>query len=225
MRLALLDHRDSFTLNVRDWLAFGPAPQDVEVVAADDARAVERVLRDGVPLVLSPGPKRPEDASITLAAVGQALGRVPILGICLGHQQLAYVAGARIIAATTPFHGSTRAIFVADLGSDPGSQRLGLFVGMASGFRAAVYNSLAVERDSLPHPWRVTATCDSGDVAAIERRVAGEAPAFGVQFHPESFLSENAAALRANWLREIADWRRAQCSPQASATAPLSMPS
>jgi anthranilate synthase/aminodeoxychorismate synthase-like glutamine amidotransferase len=223
MRLALLDHRDSFTLNVRDWLAFGGssgAPEvAVEVVPAEDGDAVAKVLADRLPLVLSPGPKRPQDAPETLAALRAALGRVPVLGVCLGHQLLAYFAGALVVPARSPFHGTTRRII-------PVEPRSRLFAASAPSFRAAVYNSLAIEAATLPAPWRVTAYCELGDVAALERDVPGEAPAFGVQFHPESFLSEGASALRESWLAVVRDDQaRGRATAHASATAPLSMPS
>lgn len=193
MRLALIDHYDSFTFNVIDWLERDPGVT-VRRIACDNERGLAELAQDPLPLVLSPGPRRPEDAPQTLALVRNLLGKKPILGVCLGHQQLAYLAGAEIVPAGAPFHGSTR--LVLPVASD------GLFQGVdPAGFRAATYNSLVVREASLPLPWRVVARCDRGEVQAMARTVPGEAPAFGIQFHPESFLSENAALLRGNWLR------------------------
>ncbi len=193
MRLALIDHYDSFTFNVIDWLEQDPDVK-VERVCFDDEAAMAALAAAPVPLVLSPGPKRPEDARATLALVQKLLGKTPILGICLGHQLLAHLAGARIVPGSAPFHGSTREIRPLRSG--------GLFAGLgAASFRAATYNSLVVEEATLPAPWRVTARCELGEVQAIAREVAGDADAFGIQFHPESFLSESAALLRGNWLR------------------------
>lgn len=190
MRLALIDHYDSFTFNVIDWLERDPAVT-VDRVAFDDEAALRRLESAAVPVVLSPGPKRPEDQPQTLALLRKILGRTPILGICLGHQQLALLAGARIVAGAEPFHGATRAVHP--------SASQGLFADMPP-FRAATYNSLVVEPGTLPSPWIVTACCERGEIQAIERVVPGDAPAFGIQFHPESFLSEFASVLRRNWL-------------------------
>ncbi len=193
MQLALIDHYDSFTFNVIDWLERDP---DVTVrrVACDDERGLAALAVERLPLVLSPGPRRPEDAPQTLALVQKLLGKTPILGVCLGHQQLAHLAGAKIVPGKAPFHGSTR--LVRPLVTE------GLFAGVSpEGFQAATYNSLVVQESSLPLPWRVLARCDQGEVQAMVRDVAGDAAAFGIQFHPESFLSENATLLRANWLR------------------------
>lgn len=193
MRLALIDHYDSFTFNVIDWLE---RDLDVRVVriACDDENGLAGLAASPLPLVLSPGPKRPEDAVQTLALAQKLLGKVPILGVCLGHQLLAHLAGGRVVAGVAPFHGSTREI--RPLAGE------GLFAGFQGApFRAATYNSLVVDEKSLRAPWRVTARCDRGEIQAIAREVPGEAPAFGIQFHPESFLSENAALLCSNWLR------------------------
>lgn len=197
MRLALIDHYDSFTFNVIDWLERDPAVV-CERVSFDDEAGMARLLAAPCPLVLSPGPKRPEDAASTLALLQKLLGNVPILGVCLGHQMLAHLAGARIVPAAAPFHGSTRKIL--PLTSS------GLLAGLPlSGFHAALYNSLVVDEGSLPAPWVVTARCEQNEVQAIARLVPGRAPAFGIQFHPESFLSENADLLRTNWLRLAAN--------------------
>ena len=196
MLVVLLDHYDSFSFNVLEWLrALGLTPH---CVPHDDQAAVAQLRLQPLPLVLSPGPKAPADYPATLDLVRASLGRVPVLGICLGHQMLAHVAGATVIRARAPRHGMTRTILPA-AGIDTGLAPPG-WLGHLAPFRAATYHSLVVDPATLPmrqpqlgdlsSGWRIDARCDEGEVQAISRLVPGEAPAFGVQFHPESFLSE-----------------------------------
>ena len=194
MRLALIDHYDSFTFNVLDWLT-GPVADRVDVVYVpyDAQAAVAEVEREGLQLVISPGPKRPEDAPQTLALLSRNLGRVPILGLCLGHQMLAHVAGASVVRAIRPCHGTRIKIQVIDKS---------ILAGIPATFEVASYNSLTVDPRTLPPSWEVLAvSCEFEEVQAISWSCPGVAPAFGLQFHPESFLSEYRDVLRANWLR------------------------
>lgn len=211
-QLTLIDHYDSFTFNVIEWLT-ADSTMAVRRIAYDDDVAMAQLLRSPTPLVLSPGPKRPEDAAETVAIVRQLLGKVPIFGVCLGHQVLGWIAGASIDRCKAPFHGSARAIHTIKVpASAPGTGAGGnlvspLFRGCPDYFQAAVYHSLIVNGQQLTPPWRVAAVDDLDEVQAIERIVPGEAPAFGVQFHPESYLSEQADRLRSNWLAAIQRWR------------------
>lgn len=194
MRLALIDHYDSFTFNVLDWLV-GPVDDRIEVlyVPYDSPEAVAEVEREGLPLVLSPGPKRPEDAPQTLGLVSRNLGRVPILGLCLGHQMLAHVAGARVVHAAKPCHGTS--IKIQTIAKE-------ILAGVPDEFEVATYNSLTVEASDLPPAWEVLAVSqDFQEVQVISWSCPGAAPAYGLQFHPESFLSQHSEIIRANWLR------------------------
>ena len=197
MQIGFVDHYDSFSFNVIDWLR----EPGVEILYApfDHGDAMQRIADAGCPIVLSPGPGRPEEVLPSLRLVQRALGRVPIFGICLGHQILGALAGARIIRSAAPFHGSARVITV--------DQSRGVLCYAKSSFRAGVYHSLVVEEATLPPEWQVLARDHLGEVQAIMWQ-PGEclAPAFGVQFHPESFLSEAADMIRTSWFEVCADF-------------------
>lgn len=186
-KLGFIDHYDSFSFNVIDWLKQGAV--EIDYAAFDDVNGLERIRRLGIPLVISPGPKHPLDAGPTLAFLAKSLGKVPILGICLGHQLLATAAGGLVVRAKSPFHGVARRVDVLD--------EKDLFSRFPPTFKAASYNSLTVS----PHAdgFEVIACCEEGEVQAIRLKNLA-APAFGVQFHPESFMSEEADQLRSNWL-------------------------
>jgi anthranilate synthase/aminodeoxychorismate synthase-like glutamine amidotransferase len=192
MQIGFIDHYDSFSFNVIDWLR----EPGVEILYAayDDADAMRRIATAGCPLVLSPGPGRPEDVGPTLALVKALRGKVPIFGICLGHQILGYLDGAEIKRSTAPFHGSARRILV--------DHAQGILHDMKPAFTAAVYHSLVVDRDSLPDCWKILAHDDLGEIQAMEWTPEPPlAPAFGVQFHPESFMSEDATPILLAWLK------------------------
>ncbi|MBM4251397.1 MAG: aminodeoxychorismate/anthranilate synthase component II [Deltaproteobacteria bacterium] len=210
MRVALVDHYDSFTFNVIDWLTGLDSAVTVDYLTFDDPAGIARLRGNPCPLVVSPGPKRPEDAGATLALVKDWLGKVPILGICLGHQILAVATGGQVVRAKDPHHGATRRLHMSDAP--------GLLAGLASGVEVASYNSLVVAPGTLAPNWQINAVCGHGEIQAMSRIVQGEAPAFGLQFHPESFLSEGAAQMRLNWLSAMG-------MGQHSAIAPLAMPS
>jgi anthranilate synthase/aminodeoxychorismate synthase-like glutamine amidotransferase len=184
-RVLLLDNRDSFVWNLAQALANLGAL--VEVLRSDRVRVADLEARAWAALVISPGPGRPEDAGISMAAIETFLGRVPILGVCLGHQAIGVAFGGRVERAP-PCHGKAWAIHHAGEG---------LFAGIESPTPAARYHSLAVLRSPWPESLIADAWTAEGDVMAVRHR---RAPVFGLQFHPESFLTRDGTRLLANFL-------------------------
>ena len=187
--LVLIDNYDSFTYNLVHFL--GELGAETRVYR-NDAITPAGVL-DLVPdaIVLSPGPCYPDKAGICLDLVDAAAGKVPMLGVCLGHQSIGQAFGSRIVRAPVLMHGKLSAVKHA------GSP---LFAGIPSPFRATRYHSLVVERDSLPEALEITAETEDGIIMGLSHR---QLPIHGVQFHPESIASEHGHALLANFL-EIA---------------------
>ncbi|OKL54337.1 aminodeoxychorismate/anthranilate synthase component II [Bowdeniella nasicola] len=184
VRIRMIDNFDSFVHTITSYLRQLGA--DVEVVRADIAPTDPRDV-DGV--VVSPGPGTPSDAGHSIAAIKAcATHRVPMLGVCLGHQALGEAFGARVTHAPELMHGK------ADTVTHDGT---GLFAGLPSPLTVARYHSLAIDAASVPAELRVTGTSPTGTVMAIEHR---ELPLYGVQFHPESILTEFGAELLKNWL-------------------------
>ncbi|MEO0601978.1 MAG: aminodeoxychorismate/anthranilate synthase component II [Myxococcota bacterium] len=180
----MIDNYDSFTYNLVQ--AFRGLGATVDVVRNDAIDANEAVARDASHLVVSPGPGRPEDAGHSLAILEAMVGRVPILGVCLGHQCLATLFGGRVGPAATLMHGKTSALR---------HDGTGLFTGLPEQMEVGRYHSLAVTE--LPEALRVTAHTDDGEVMAVVHR---EQPVHGVQFHPESVLTPQGVPLLANFL-------------------------
>ncbi|MFQ5346395.1 MAG: anthranilate synthase component II [Rhodothalassiaceae bacterium] len=182
----LIDNYDSFTFNLYHFLEELGAEV---VVHRNDAIDVATVLAAGAEgLIISPGPGRPEDAGITQALIRAAMGRLPVLGVCLGHQAIAAVCGGRIVRAPRVMHGKVSAI------RHDGS---GVFADIPSPFTATRYHSLIVERASLPAALRVTAETEDGIIMGLAHR---QYPLHGVQFHPESIASEHGHRLLANFI-------------------------
>ena len=188
-RVTILDNYDSFTCNLAQ--AFGALGADVRVVRSD-AIGVDELQHD-LPdaLVVSPGPGTPERAGNSMSAIRALSGRIPILGVCLGHQAIGAVFGGRVVRAPAVVHGKT---------SQVAHDGAGLFTGIPSPFTATRYHSLVVDESSLPDVLAVTARSDDGLLMAFAHR---SHPTFGVQFHPESVMTRLGPRLLANFLAEV----------------------
>ncbi len=184
--IALIDNYDSFTFNLVHYL--GDLGAQCDVVRNDAASPADILARAPEAIVLSPGPCTPAEAGICLELIETAAGRVPILGVCLGHQAIGQAFGGRVIRARAPMHGKVSPVTHA--GSD-------VFAGLPSPFAATRYHSLIVEQDTLPDTLEATAWTADGTIMGLRHRTL---PIFGVQFHPESIASEHGHALLANFL-------------------------
>ena len=184
--ILLIDNYDSFVFNVARYLT--ELGEEVEVARNDtlDLAAIERHAPDA--LVISPGPCSPNEAGVSLEAVRALSGRLPILGICLGHQCIGQAFGGRVVRAKEPMHG--RASRIRHAGTD-------VFAGLPSPLPAGRYHSLAVELDEGA-PLIATAWSEDGEIMGLAHRTH---PTFGVQFHPESVLTPNGYELMGNFLK------------------------
>jgi anthranilate synthase component II len=185
-RIVVIDNYDSFVYNLVQYLGeLGAAPV-VYRHDAIDARVLADLSPDG--LLISPGPGRPEDAGISCRVIEILSGRVPILGVCLGHQCIGQVFGGRVVRAPAVMHGKTSVIH---------HDGRGVFEGVADPLVATRYHSLVVARESVPEALEVTATAEDGAVMGLRHR---SIPVEGVQFHPESILTSDGHRMLANWL-------------------------
>ncbi len=185
--ITLIDNYDSFTYNLVHYLGELGA---VCRVYRNDTVTVSRVIKENpAAIVISPGPCDPDQAGICLDLVTAAAGKIPLLGVCLGHQCIAQAFGGRIVRAPRLMHGKLSPITHA--GTD-------LFQGLPSPLTVTRYHSLMAERETLPPELRVTAESDDGVIMALAHR---EMPVYGVQFHPESIASEKGHELLANFLK------------------------
>ena len=197
MKLLVIDNYDSFTYNLVQYLGELGATSDV---VRNDAISVDEVGKRGAEaIVISPGPCTPVEAGISVDTVLRYQGRLPILGVCLGHQSLGAAMGGKVIHAKTLMHGKTS--LIRHQGTD-------IFEGLTNPFEATRYHSLAVSRDGLPNTLIVTAETEDGEIMGMRHR---DYPVFGVQFHPESILTTQGKALLANFLR-IARGARARAA-------------
>jgi anthranilate synthase component 2 len=184
--LLLIDNYDSFTYNLFHYL--GELGAEVVVKRNDELTAAEALNMGADAIVLSPGPCTPREAGICLDVIKQANGRMPILGVCLGHQAIGEAYGGRIVRAPEPMHGKVSRI------RHTGRS---VFRGLNSDFLATRYHSLTIAPESMPAALEVTATSDDGVIQGVMHKTH---PVHGVQFHPESIASENGHALLKNFL-------------------------
>ena len=194
-KLLMIDNYDSFTYNIVQY--FGELGAEVEVFRNDEITVegvAERVAAGINRLVISPGPCSPLEAGISVAAIHHFAGKLPILGVCLGHQSIGAAFGGHIIRAQTLMHGKTSVITT----SSQARQR-GLFAGLPSQFTVNRYHSLAIEKESIPNELEVTAWTDDGEIMGVRHKTFAIE---GVQFHPESILTEHGHAVLKNFLEQ-----------------------
>ena len=189
--LLMIDNYDSFTFNLVQY--FAELGEDVRVYRNDEItlQGISELRPDR--LVLSPGPCSPAEAGICVPAIGHFMGKLPILGVCLGHQSIGAALGGNIIRSQIQMHGKA---------SEIATDERGVFSGLPGRFSVIRYHSLAIERATLPPALQITATTEDGEIMGVRHRdLAGTpTPLEGVQFHPESILTEHGHAMLKNFL-------------------------
>jgi anthranilate synthase component 2 len=186
IKLLMVDNYDSFTFNIVQY--FGELGADVEVFRNDEITLEGIAERKPDRLVISPGPCSPAEAGISVSAIQHFAGKLPILGVCLGHQSIGAAFGGNIVRAQTLMHGKTSVITTT---------QEGLFAGLPSQFTVNRYHSLAIERTNFPNNLKVTAWTEDGEIMGVRHT---DLDIEGVQFHPESILTEHGHALLQNFL-------------------------
>ena len=194
MRLLMVDNYDSFTYNIVQY--FGELGAQVEVFRNDEITVadIEARLNAGQldRLVISPGPCSPAEAGISVAAIRHFAGKLPILGVCLGHQAIGAAFGGTIVRAQQLMHGKTSVITTT---------QTGVFAGLPEKFTVNRYHSLAIERATCPEVLEVTAWTEDGEIMGVRHKTLAIE---GVQFHPESILTEHGHAMLRNFLEQRA---------------------
>ena len=194
MKLVMIDNYDSFTYNIVQY--FGELGAEVAVFRNDEitvpALAAMQAAGQMDRLVVSPGPCSPAEAGISVAAIQHFMGKLPVLGVCLGHQSIGAALGGKIIRAQELMHGKTSVITTT---------QEGVFAGLPKQFKVNRYHSLAIERGSCPRELAVTAWTDDGEIMGVRHNALDHAVRLeGVQFHPESILTEHGHAMLKNFL-------------------------
>ena len=186
IKLLMVDNYDSFTYNIVQY--FGELGADIEVFRNDEITIEGIAQKNPDRLVISPGPCSPAEAGISVAAIQHFAGKLPILGVCLGHQSIGAAFGGKIIRAQELMHGKTSIIQ---------TKQVGVFRNLPPKFTVNRYHSLAIERSSCPADLEVTACTDDGEIMGVRHK---HLPIEGVQFHPESILTEHGHAMLRNFL-------------------------
>jgi anthranilate synthase component 2 len=194
--VTLIDNYDSFTFNLVHY--FGALGANVKVLRNDQASVEEIVGEDPDCIVLSPGPCTPHEAGICLDLIREASAKIPIFGVCLGHQAIGEAFGGEVVRAPSPIHGKIAEIL---------HEGEAVFHGLPSPFKATRYHSLVVRRDALPTELAVTAQTADGLIMGLSHLIR---PTHGVQFHPESIASEHGHALLRNFLDLAKGWNAAK---------------
>ena len=191
--LLMIDNYDSFTYNLVQY--FGELGQEVKVIRNDAITVDEIGQMKPDYLVISPGPCAPAQAGISLAAIKEYAGKIPLLGVCLGHQAIGEAFGGKIIHAQQLMHGKTSPVFHKDVG---------VFRGLPNPITCTRYHSLAIERASLPDCLEITAETEDGEIMGVRHKTL---PVEGVQFHPESILTEQGHQMLDNFLKEFKEYK------------------
>ena len=192
IRLLMIDNYDSFTYNIVQY--FGELGAEVEVFRNDEITLEQIAAKAPDRLVVSPGPCSPLEAGISVAAIQHFAGKLPILGVCLGHQAIGAAFGGNIIRAQELMHGKTSVITTSSQ-----ARQQGVFAGLPKQFTVNRYHSLAIEKSSCPDVLEVTAWTDDGEIMGVRHKTL---PIQGVQFHPESILTEHGHAMLRNFLAQ-----------------------
>ena len=189
--LLMIDNYDSFTFNLVQY--FGELGQDVKVVRNDEISVAEIAALQAAYLVLSPGPCSPTEAGVCVPAIQALIGTLPILGVCLGHQSIGAALGGKIVRAQQQMHGKASTL---------STDQQGVYLGLPKEFSVIRYHSLVIERETCPSELVITASSEDGEIMGVRHRdlAATPAPLVGVQFHPESILSEHGHAMLRNFL-------------------------
>ena len=185
--LLMIDNYDSFTYNLVQYL--GELGQDVQVYRNDEIDLKKIAALKPEKIVISPGPCTPNEAGISLALINEFAGKIPLLGVCLGHQSIGQAFGGRIIKAKTLMHGKTSLIH---------HKNIGVFKDLPNPYTATRYHSLVIERETIPDCLEITAWTDDGEIMGVKHKTLAVE---GVQFHPESILTEHGHDLLNNFLK------------------------
>jgi len=189
----MIDNYDSFTFILTDY--FRRLGKEIKVFRHDEVTVEDVEEMNPEAIIISPGPKDPDHAGISIPVVERFAGKVPMLGVCLGHQAMGQVFGAKVVRASRLMHGKTSDIY---------HDQQGVFFNIPSPFKATRYHSLILDAETIPAELEVTAYTSQGEIMGI--RHSGFLME-GVQFHPESILTENGELLLANFLQEVSSWK------------------
>jgi anthranilate synthase component II len=184
--ILVIDNYDSFTYNLVQYL--GEMGQEIEVVRNDELTVADILKKKPKQILISPGPCSPKEAGVSVDVIKELAGKIPILGVCLGHQSIGFAFGGQVVHAKHLMHGKTSQI------THDGK---GVFKGLPSPFRATRYHSLVIKRETIPECLEITATSEDGEIMGVRHKTL---PVEGVQFHPESILTEHGKQLLRNFV-------------------------